>query len=64
MGLPYVSKVESPFSDYIAFLTGVTHNATLATQYVEKHGLKNAPPFIKDGVYQQGQFHLSHIYCV
>ncbi|BCU67893.1 hypothetical protein HS7_13300 [Sulfolobales archaeon HS-7] len=46
--LPYVSKVESPFSDYIEFLTEITHNATIATQYVEKNGLKDVPPFIRD----------------
>ncbi|ADX82189.1 MMPL family transporter [Saccharolobus islandicus] len=46
--LPYVSKVESPFSDYINFLSDIFHNNSLASQYVEKNGLKSIPAFIKD----------------
>ncbi|QXJ29047.1 hypothetical protein J5U23_01916 [Saccharolobus shibatae B12] len=46
--LPYVSKVESPFSDYINFLSDIMHNNSLATLYVEKNGLKSIPAFIKD----------------
>ncbi|AHC52048.1 prokaryal membrane protein [Sulfolobus acidocaldarius SUSAZ] len=53
-GIPYLSSVQSPFNDYINFLTavlsGVYHNTTLAHQYsvkyVEQNGLKGAPSFI------------------
>nr|WP_240938845.1 MMPL family transporter [Metallosphaera hakonensis] len=46
--LPYVSKVESPFSDYMNFLSNVLDNRTLATQYVQNNGLKGVPNFIQD----------------
>jgi len=44
--LPYVFKVSSPFSSYIAFLSQLYSNKTLAQDYVEKYGLKNIPDFL------------------
>ncbi|TRM74734.1 hypothetical protein DJ531_09250 [Sulfolobus sp. A20-N-F6] len=52
--IPYLSEVQSPFSEYISFLndilSNVFHNTTeshlYSIQYIEENGLKGAPNFI------------------
>jgi len=47
--VPYVSSVDSIFNEYLKFMTAILKNETLAKNYIESNGIKNAPSFLRQG---------------
>jgi RND superfamily putative drug exporter len=46
VNLPYIYRVDSPFSEYASFLGNVLGNETMGINLVKEYGLKGIPSFI------------------